>query len=203
MRRLRVRGKTIGNRKEGRGRDTEVVGGKDGRYYLPPDAERSYLFGLSSTSFRATNYALPTRGVKVLVSGKKKKRNRRPSRLVIRQLGEAACRVTVSIYLTSNDGASLVIADRGAESIGRNRNLYRARIHAYRRITLPAASSFVPTRSRSGLQKRARRERIALYATPPRSADYYRVIFSFGQIYVSRVAREGNSLSREEVFYAS
>lgn len=148
MRRLRVRGKTIGNRKEGRGRDTEVVGGKDGRYYLPPDAERSYLFGLSSTSFRATNYALPTRGVKVLVSGKKKKRNRRPSRLVIRQLGEAACRVTVSIYLTSNDGASLVIADRGAESIGRNRNLYRARIHAYRRITLPRPLLSRPVRDR-------------------------------------------------------
>lgn len=116
------RGKREGYRSGGRKE------GKDGRYYLPPDAERSYLFGLSSTSFRATNYALPTRGVKVLVSGggKKKKESRFSSslsisrRFVIRQLGEAACRVTVSIYLTSNGGASLVIADRGAESIGRN-----------------------------------------------------------------------------------
>lgn len=46
------RGKREGYRSGGRKE------GKDGRYYLPPDAERSYLFGLSSTSFRATNYVV-------------------------------------------------------------------------------------------------------------------------------------------------
>lgn len=38
-------------REEGRRNGERWREGKDGRYYLPPDAERFYLFGLTSASF--------------------------------------------------------------------------------------------------------------------------------------------------------